>query len=134
MRIGRTVRMVNAASASTAAPSLSTDGVSVPSHVKRDSAIMLVQSSAASGTRSFRVAVWIYVGEKTTAFADAAAIASSDAWIKAYDTGTYSNASDFTEAFEIPLAISASRVYVQVVSTPGGTTPSLTVSLAPIEG
>ena len=126
------------ATATTAAPTLATDGFELPLQW-RDSRLwhLLLQKTSAGGTRTVHLIVHAYMSKlhQFTAASAAAAepnpIASSDAWHRVFNTGLISEAADFNDGFLLEGLQDYSRLAAEIVAN-GGTGPNaLTVSIGP---
>jgi hypothetical protein len=128
------IRLINATAVTVAVPTAATDGIPVwpEKGAKRMRVHLLCESGAASGNRSHRVYVHGYVDTKFSA-AETNQLTLTDltapAWYRLFDTETVLDAADFNMAYELEVPTDFKRLAVSVPDTPGGTTPTLTVSL-----
>lgn len=125
-----TIELLSAASATNSAPSAATDGFDLK-YWAADDATIVVDCSAASGTRSFSGIVWLYYegGQDNNSI--------GGVWCPAGTSDTFANrgmlnegnalsdTADFTHAERIIGLRDATRIYLEVDATPGGTSPSV---------
>ena len=123
----------------TSAPTTVTDGIKVPNLIRR-CAHLLVEKSAASGTRTYAGLVWGYLKHKVAQTQEGNEVlthakeANSGAWFPLFYTPaegeTESETEDFNRAYPMEpfTLLGFDRVYHQVL-TNGGTTPVLTTSI-----
>lgn len=121
--------------ATVAAPTDATDGVPVPELLRRN-ATLLVEKSAASGTRTYQGTVYGYMpGKQEVTEAGVgdptyAKKATSGAWFPLFTTDAESNAADFNKPYPLtPYLLMGFTRFAHEVLANGGTTPVLTTSV-----
>lgn len=128
---GQSIRMDNAETGTTSAPTLATDGILTQTPTARRLRVHLqVQKGAASGTRTARVKVYGYCSKMVTltepqTYTD---IASTGAWYEIFDTDDLSESADFNRSWLLYGVTDYSRL-ATVITTNGGTTPTITTAI-----
>jgi hypothetical protein len=131
------IRLDNAQSSTTSAPSAATDGIKIPTQYrKRAKEVRVhlhVKKASASGTRSYRIKLYGYISgiysmtEKTAQEHDAlTAVVSSGFWSAIGETGTRSDSADFNESWLFSAAASFERVATQIITNGGGGSETIT--------
>lgn len=131
------IRLDNAETSTTSAPSAASDGLLAPDHRRLQLRCHLhLEKAASSGTRTARVKVHGYRTQLHTqddgigtGTGDLTAVASSGAWFEIFDTGELSDAANFNKSYLLQGAQDFERLATQVI-TNGGTSPTLTTALA----
>lgn len=125
------IQLLNAASATNSAPTAATDGYELK-YINADDGTLVIDISASSGTRTFDGRVWLYYAGDNTVDDDigvwAPAGTNSDTSLRGViNEGNQiaPGAADTTHAERIIGLRDATRIYLEVTATPGGSSPSV---------
>lgn len=123
------VRVDNAQTGTTTAPSAATDGIAHPGRRHRKRVHLEIRKAAASGTRTCQVKVFGYRSRFYVDSSGDLTETETGAWFEIFDTGALSDSADFNFAYYLAGAEDFERYDTQVV-TNGGTTPTLSTYIA----
>lgn len=129
---GAGIRIDNAETSTTSAPTAATDGVPIWPHTAGGGrrVHLVIQKAASSGDRDIQIRVYGYLSQLNTVDDNGklTAISSSGAWYELFDSGAVAETGDFNRAWLLEGVADYSRL-TTVIETNSGSSPTLTTAL-----